>query len=146
MWLETYLVQRGGCAKLTDIPAPKICWPDDPVDPVQPVHEALRVEKCLLEDLIRLCKVADKHSDYAVADVITTRFLTKETKHVKDLGDLLQQSVRVSKQPGHGLYHLDKEFRESKGKIPWGKANDPDHTDFLLEAAMSDLNCTGEAA
>jgi ferritin heavy chain len=42
------------------------------------------------------------------------------------MGDLLQQCVRVSKQAGHGLYHLDKELRENGGVVPWGEANDPD--------------------
>ncbi|KAF2275416.1 ferritin-like protein [Westerdykella ornata] len=142
MWLEGYLVQRGGRSKPSDIPAPDVEWPDDPVDPVQPVYEALQVEKCLLEDLQRLCAVADKHGDYALEDVIETRFLKKETKHVKDMGDLLQQSVRVSKQAGHGLYHLDKELRENKGVTPWGKANNPDNTDYLLQAATADLSNT----
>jgi len=141
-WLEDYLIQRGGRSKPSDIPAPTVEWPDDPVDPVQPVHEALKVEKCLLEDLLRLCKKADEHGDYALEDVIDTRFLRKETKHVKDLGDLLQQSVRVSKQTGHGLYHLDKELREAKGCTPWGKANCPDCSDDLLEEAISDVKGT----
>ncbi len=117
-------------------------WPDDPVDPVQPVYEALQVEKNLLEDLIRLCKMADEHEDYALEDMIETRFLKKETKHVKDLGDLLQQCVRVSKQPGHGLYHLDKELRDTEGVTPWGRANNPDNTDYLFESSAADLKKT----
>ncbi|KAL8718974.1 MAG: hypothetical protein Q9181_008126, partial [Wetmoreana brouardii] len=142
MWLESYLVQRGGRSKPSDIPAPKVEWPDNPVDPVQPVYEALQVEKGLLEDLLRLCKTADEASDYALEDVIETRFLKKETKHVKDFGDLLQQCVRISKQPGHGLYHLDKELRKTDGVTPWAQANNPDNTDRLLEEATSDLKQT----
>jgi ferritin heavy chain len=64
--------------------------------------------------------------DSAVEDAIQAHFLRKETRHVKDMGDLLQQCVRVSKQAGHGLYHLDKELRENGGVVPWGEANDPD--------------------
>ncbi|EON68707.1 hypothetical protein W97_07965 [Coniosporium apollinis CBS 100218] len=142
MWLEGYLVQRGGRSKPSDIPAPNVQWPDDPVDPVQPVYEALQVEKELLEDVLRLCKAADEAEDYALEDVLETRFLKKETKHVKDLGDLLQQCVRISKQPGHGLYHLDKELRETKGVVPWSQANNPDNTDLLLQAATKDLSNT----
>ena len=104
-----------------------------------PVHEALKVEKGLLEDLLRLCKTADENNDNALEDAIEGRFLRKETKHVKDFGDLLQQCVRVSKQPGHGLYHLDKELRSTAGIIPWAKANNPDNIDDLLAAATSDL-------
>lgn len=138
-WLESYLVHRGGRSQPSDIPAPKISWPDDPVDPIQPVHEALQVEKSLLEDLLHLCKIADDHGDNALEDAIESRFLQKETKHVKDLGDLLQQCVRVSKAPGHGLYHLDKELRSTTGVIPWGKANNPNNIDDLLATATSDM-------
>ncbi|KAK7419307.1 hypothetical protein QQX98_003459 [Neonectria punicea] len=138
-WLESYLIQRGGRAKPTDIPAPSIDWPDDPVDPVYPVHEALKVEKDILEDLLRLCATAEKANDNALEDMIEGRFLRKETRHVKDFGDLLQQCVRISKQPGHGLYHLDKELRANKGVTPWSTFNDPDWSDNLLRAATSDL-------
>lgn len=139
IFLENYLVQRGGRSGPSDIPAPQISWPDDPVDPIQPVFEAFNVEKGLLEDLLRLCKTADEHDDYALEDMIETRFLKKSTKHVKDMGDLLQQCVRVSKQPGHGLYHLDKELRSTNGVTPWGQANNPENNDYLLEDAASDL-------
>ncbi|EON62140.1 hypothetical protein W97_01359 [Coniosporium apollinis CBS 100218] len=139
-WLECYLVQRGGICRPVDIPAPTVAFPDDPVDPVQPVYEALRVEKAILEDAIRLCKLADKHGDYPLDDAIETRFLKKETKHVKDMGDLLQQCVRVSKDVGHGVYHLDKELRWKKGITPWAKENNPDNNDLLLKEAAKDLH------
>jgi uncharacterized membrane protein len=35
-----------------------------------------------------------------VTDAIQSKFMRKETRHVKNLADLLQQVVRVSKQPG----------------------------------------------
>ncbi|KAL8925870.1 MAG: hypothetical protein Q9172_002023 [Xanthocarpia lactea] len=133
------VAERGGRSSPSDIPAPKIEWPDDPVDPIQPVYEALQVEKGLLEDVLRLCKTADEHGDYALEDALETRFLKKETKHVKDMGDLLQQCVRVSKQPGHGLYHLDKELRKTDGLTPWGHSNNPDNSDRLLDEATEDL-------
>jgi ferritin heavy chain len=138
-WLELYLLQRGGRCCPGDIPAPKIQWPDDPVDPIQPVYEALQVEKTLTEDLIGVCKIAVQHYDAPTEDAIQARFLRKESKHIKDLGDLLQQVVRVSKTPGHGLYQLDRELRECKGKLPWGAANCPDHCDKLLAKAIVDL-------
>lgn len=115
-----------------EIPAPQAFWPDNPVEPVQPVHEALQVEKRLLEDCLRLCAMAEKNKDNALKDMIETRFLFKETRQVKDMGDLLQQCVRVSKQPGHGLYHLDKEIRCAKGRTPWSEMNDPDHSDYQM--------------
>ncbi|KAF5012351.1 hypothetical protein FDECE_1578 [Fusarium decemcellulare] len=138
-WLESYLVQRGGRSKPSDIPKPDIEWPDDPVDPVHPVQAALNVEKEILEDLLRLCGTADKANDNALEDIIETRFLRKETRHVKDMGDLLQQCVRISKQAGHGLYHLDKELRASNGVMPWAAFNDPDKSDELLQSITSDL-------
>ncbi|KAJ4246528.1 hypothetical protein NW762_013468 [Fusarium torreyae] len=138
-WLESYLVQRGGRAKPSDIPAPSIEWPDDPVDPLEPVHAALQVEKDLLEDLLKLCALAEKANDNALEDVIETRFLRKETRHVKDMGDLLQQCVRISKQAGHGLYHLDKELRTNNGVVPWASFNDPDKSDELLSKAVAEL-------
>jgi len=142
MWLESYLVQRGGRSKPSDIPAPNTQFPDNPVDPIMPVKEALEYEKALLEDLLRLCKAADDAGDYALEDVVETRFLKNETKHVKDLADLLQQCVRVSKDPGHGLYQLDKEIRENNGTIPWSSANNPDSTDTYLMEAIADLRDT----
>ncbi|QKD57016.2 ferritin-like superfamily [Fusarium oxysporum Fo47] len=138
-WLESYLVQRGGRAKPSDIPAPDIEWPDDPIDPVQPVYAALQTEKEILEDLHRLCAAAEKAGDNALEDVIESRFLRKETRHVKDLGDLLQQCVRISKQAGHGLYHLDKELRANNGVVPWASFNDPDKSDELLRGVVKDL-------
>lgn len=139
MWLENYLVQRGGRSKPSDIPKPNIDFPDSPVDIIYPVHEALFVEKRLLEDCLKLAKLADDHNDSALQDMIEDRFLKKETKHVKDLGDLLQQAVRVSKDIGHGVYQLDKELRQNDGNVPWGKVNHPDYSDALLASAVSDL-------
>ncbi|KAJ4076067.1 hypothetical protein NW760_015205, partial [Fusarium oxysporum] len=120
-WLESYL------------------WPDDPVDPVQPVYAVLQTEKEILEDLHRLCAAAEKADDIALEDVIESRFLRKETRHVKDLGDLLQQCVRISKQAGHGLYHLDKELRANNGVVPWASFNDLDKSDELLRGVVTDL-------
>ena len=139
MWLENYLVQRGGRSRPSDIPAPNIHFPDDPVDCVIPVHAALQAEKDLLEDLLKLCQQADEYHDSALEDMIEDRFLKKETKHVKDLGDLLQQCVRVSKDVGHGVYHLDKELRSTKGLVPWAGTNHPDYTDQLMAEATKDL-------
>lgn len=133
-------MQRGGTSQPTDIPAPQIAWPDSPVDPVGPVHEALQVEKRLLDDLHRLCKTADKHSDNALQDALETRFLAKETQHVKDLGDLLQQCVRVSKEPGLGLFLLDSELRQHAGHLPWTCLNEPKMTDKHLEQTTHDLS------
>jgi ferritin heavy chain len=124
-WLEKYLVSRGGRSKPTAIEATKFEWPDNPVEPVGPCKEALFMEKSLLEDLQRLCSLADKSGDIALRDVIQSRFIRKETKHVKDLADLLQQVVRVSKQPGLGLYLLDKELRHTDGIVPWDSLDDP---------------------
>lgn len=123
-WLEKYLVSRGGRSKPTAIEAPEVEWPDDPIEPVEPCKQALFVEKRLLEDLQRLSSLAEKSGDSALSDAIHSNFMHKETKHVKDLADLLQQVVRVSKQPGLGLYLIDQELRQANGSIPWGSAND----------------------
>ncbi|KAJ5283334.1 hypothetical protein N7505_001314 [Penicillium chrysogenum] len=50
--------------------------------------------------------------------------MRKEIRHVKNLADLLQQVVRVSKQPGLGLYLLDRELRHTDGIVSWDSAND----------------------
>lgn len=135
-FLENYLVQRGSKAKPSDIPAPDIEFSDSPVDVVYPTYEALKVEKTLLEDCINLANVADKHHDPALQDLIEDRFLKKETKHVKDMGDLLQQCVRVSKDIGHGVYQLDKELRQANGTVPWGASNDPNNIDAVIAAGV----------
>jgi ferritin heavy chain len=132
-YLEKYLIQRGGVAKPGDIPAPTISWPDNPIDPVRPLQEALHVERSILEDAQRLCDVADKYKDYALQEIIESRFLQKETKHVKDMGDLLKEAARISKVPGHGLYHLDKDLRVSCGKLPWGHYNNPESAELVLK-------------
>lgn len=90
------------------------------------------MEKRLLEDLERLAALANKCGDSSLQDAIETRFLRKEVKHVKDLGDLLQQVVRVSKQPGLGIYLLDKELRAHGGSIPWANMNNPDKHDNVV--------------
>ncbi|KAL1848101.1 hypothetical protein Plec18167_009660 [Paecilomyces lecythidis] len=139
-WLEKYLISRGGRSKPTAIEAPKIEWPDNPIEPVHPVREALQVEKRLLQDLERLCALAEKCNNHSLTDAIQTQFLRKESKHVKDLGDLLQQVVRVSKQTGHGIYHLDKELRSHKGRIPWGLQNDPDCQEPVIAEITESLH------
>ena len=123
-WLEKYLISRGGRSKPTDIEATTFEWPDSPIEPVSPCKEALLVEKGLLEDLERLSSLADKSGDSALADAIQNRFLSKETRHVKNLADLLRQVVRASKQPGLGLYLLDRELRHTYGIVPWDRVND----------------------
>lgn len=60
-------------------------------------------------------------------------FCTKRQKHVKDLGDLLQQVVHVSKQPGLEIYLLDLELRHYNGSVPWGNANEPDREEHAIE-------------
>lgn len=132
-WLEKYLVSRGGRAKPTPIEPSNVEWPDNPVEPVEPCKEALLVEKRLLGDLERLCTLADKSGDSSLADVIQRKFLRKEAKHVKDFADLLQQVVRVSKQPGLGIYLVDRELRLSNGSVPWATANDPDRQEYATE-------------
>lgn len=138
-WLEKYLLQRGGRCKPTNIEAPKIEFPDHPVEPVGPVREALAVEKRILEDLERLMGLASKVGNYSLAAMLENRFLCKQSRHVKDLADLLQQTVRVSKQPGHGLFHLDRELRRCDGCMPWGKCNDPEMIDHALKSICTTL-------
>jgi hypothetical protein len=53
----------------------------------------------------------------------------QETRHVKDMGDLLQQCIRVSKQSGLGLYFLDRGLCDSGGETPWGSAHEPNASD-----------------
>ncbi|GKZ98576.1 hypothetical protein AnigIFM59636_003743 [Aspergillus niger] len=130
-WLEKYLISRGGRSKPSRIEPPQIDWPDNPIEPVGPCKEAFLAEKRLLEDLERMAALASKCGDSPLQDAIETRFLRKEVKHVKDLGDLLQQVVRVSKQPGLGIYLLDKELRAHGGSIPWGNMNNPDKHDNI---------------
>ncbi|CAG8209501.1 unnamed protein product [Penicillium nalgiovense] len=131
-WLEKYLVSRGGRSKPTGIEATTFEWPDNPIEPVGPCKEALFVEKSLLEDLERLCSWQTNQGTLhcrtpfkAVKKPDNTVFLPcKHTRHVKNLADLLQQVVRASKQPGLGLYLLDRELRHTDGIVPWDSAND----------------------
>lgn len=125
-WLERYLVTRGGRSKPTNIEAPKYEWPDSPVEPVGPCREAITVQRKLFDDLQRLCALAEKHQDTALVTALENRYLRKHAKHLKNLGDLVEQVARVSKQHGLGLYILDKELRHSNGCIPWQSQNDPD--------------------
>ncbi|KAF3401215.1 hypothetical protein DPV78_005384 [Talaromyces pinophilus] len=125
-WLERYLVTRGGRSKPTNIEAPKYEWPDSPVEPVGPCREAITVQRKLFDDLQRLCALAEKHQDTALVTALENRYLRKHAKHLKNLGDLVEQVARVSKQHGLGLYILDKELRHSNGCIPWQSLNDPD--------------------
>lgn len=97
------------------------------------------MEKRLLEDLERLCSLAEKSGDTSLADAIQTKFLHKEAKHVKDLADFLQQVVRVSKQPGLGIYLLDQELRHYNGSVPWVNANDPDRQEHAVEEVRKNL-------
>jgi ferritin len=142
MWLENYLINRGGRCIPMDLPAPIVHFPDNPVDPVIPVYEALQVEKELFEDVLRLCTAASKCRDYALEGAIESRLLKRVSKCIKDMGDFLQQCVRVSKQVDHGVYHLDRELRECDGKIPWAKYNIPDKSDCLLEEVGKELRET----
>ncbi|KAI9927303.1 hypothetical protein ASPWEDRAFT_733808 [Aspergillus wentii DTO 134E9] len=132
-WMEKYLVTRGGRSKPTAIEAPQVEWPDNPVEPLHPCQEAFTVEKKLLEDLERLCSLAQKTGETALSDAIQRRFLRKHSKHIKNLADLIQQVARVSKQPGLGLYLLDRELRKHTGMIPWDAVNDPDIQDKGIE-------------
>lgn len=113
------------------------------------------MEREILEDVQRLYGIADKAHDYALQETISRRFLEKETKHVKDMGDMLQEVARVAKVPGHGklnlfaicelcmvggmitliylgLYHIDKELRMKLGKTPFSMGNKPQAGDYLL--------------
>lgn len=132
-WLEKYLVTRGGRSKPSNIEAPTCEFPDCPVDPVAPCKDALLVEKRLLEDLERLCSLAEKCGETSLAEAIKTRFLRKVAKQVKNMGDLLKKVARVSKCAGLGLHLLDMELRNHKGILPWTVFNDPDRQDEAIE-------------
>lgn len=73
--------------------------------------------------------MAEKSGDKSLVVAVESRFMHKEVKHVKDLADLLQQVVRVSKQPGLGIYLLDAELRAHKGRVPWAFSDDMDQQD-----------------
>ncbi|TPX67347.1 hypothetical protein SpCBS45565_g03852 [Spizellomyces sp. 'palustris'] len=132
-YLEKYAIQRGGKAHPMDIPAPKIEINTHPIDGIRPMQDALHIQKAIFEDCQRLTEVADQNKDYALMDVVESRFLQKETKHVKDFGDLLREVARVSKNPGHGLYHLDKDILKNKGRVPWTCHNLPESADMVLK-------------
>ncbi|KAJ3279700.1 hypothetical protein HK104_001231 [Borealophlyctis nickersoniae] len=119
LFLRKYLLQRGGMPEFNPIPAPKVTWPQKPVEPHEPIHACLELEKDIYEDAIKLLDVAQQHHDYGTQNMIEDRILKKETRHIKDLGDLLKAVNRVSKVPGHGLYHIDKDLRECDGMMPW---------------------------
>ncbi|OKL59610.1 hypothetical protein UA08_05210 [Talaromyces atroroseus] len=138
-WLEKYLIQRGGRCKPTNIEAPSCEFPDNPVEPVMPISKAVGIERKLLEDLERLMALASKTGNFSLCAVLDKRYLYKQTRHVKDMADLLQQTVRVSKHPGHGIFHLDRELRINQGTLPWGNANDPDAIDTALQAVCTQL-------
>ncbi|KMK56800.1 Soma ferritin [Aspergillus fumigatus Z5] len=138
-WLEKYLIIRGGRCKPTNIEAPKYEWPDSPVEPVGPCREAFNVQRNLFVDLEKLCTLAEKCRDTAIVNAIESRFLRKHAKHLKNLGDLLQQVTRVSKQPGLGLYHLDAELRHNNGCIPWMSMNDPDTIEEGIRAVTKKI-------
>lgn len=126
-WLEKYLITRGGRCKPTPIETTHIIdWPDNPVEPVHPCKEALSQEKILLEDMERLSTLALKQFDISLAHAIQSRFMRKETKIVKDWGDLVRHIVRVSKVPGLGLHEMDTQLRINRGQLPWTNYNDPD--------------------
>ncbi|KAJ5086268.1 hypothetical protein NUU61_007575 [Penicillium alfredii] len=139
-WLEKYLVTRGGRCKPTNIEAPTCEFSDNPVEPVAPCKEAFLTEKQLLEDLERLCSLAEKSGESALTEAIQTRFLRKEAKHVKNLGDLLKQVARVSKTPGLGLHLLDMQLRNHKGVMPWTVLNDPDRHNEAVELGIGLMN------
>jgi ferritin heavy chain len=139
-WLEKYLIIRGGRCKPTNIEAPKYEWPDSPVEPVGPCREAFNVQRKLFVDLEKLCTLAEKCQDTAIVNAIESRFLRKHAKHLKNMGDLLQQVTRVSKQPGLGLYHLDAELRHNNGCIPWMSMNDPDIIEEGIRAVSKKIS------
>lgn len=130
---------RGGTCKPTAVEAPKIEWPQNPVEPVRPCKEALFVQKRLLEDQERLAQLAVKIGDGSFADAVQDRFLRKQARYVKDLGDLLQQVTRVSKSAGVGIYHLDHELRQHKGRISWSWMNDPDRHDLAADELITQI-------
>lgn len=122
-WLERYLVQRGGRSRSTDLVTRKIEWPDSPVESAEPVREDLQIQKELLENLERLAALAGKIGNNALEQEIGSRYLHRKSKQVKDMGDFLQQTVKVTKQSGHGMFHVDEELRRHNGEIPWGRLN-----------------------
>jgi ferritin heavy chain len=139
-WLEKYLVQRGGRCKPGDIEAPKVEWPSNPVDPHKPLTDVITLEKRRFEDQERLCNLAKSKGNPSLSEIVEARFLRRESRHVKDLVDLLKQANRVSKDPGHGLFHLDRELRAREGAFPWDRANDPED----IGACMKAIACTFE--
>ena len=88
-WLEKYLITRGGRSKPTSIEPANVEFPANPVEPIQPCKEAMRVEKRLLEDLEGLCALAIKNYDLSLANAIEERFLRKQIRYVKDWGPRL---------------------------------------------------------
>ena len=73
---------------------------------------SLAGRETLTEELIRLCMLAAQLNGAPTEDAIQGYSLCKVSKHIKDLGDLMQKCVRLSKRTGHGLYHHGRELQE----------------------------------
>jgi len=111
-----YQTQRGGHVNLMDIKAPTENW----THAESGWELILKTEKSLFEHLRKSDQCAEEHKDYAFSDFIEDgRFLSEQTRRIKDVGDVLCQVKRLKSEEGVGIYMLDKEMRENYGKPLW---------------------------
>ncbi|KAL3312064.1 Ferritin heavy polypeptide-like 17 [Cichlidogyrus casuarinus] len=109
--LIDYQNRRGGRVLFHNISSCPDVPPDASIQ--QGLELALGHQKRMNTSLQQLHAIADKHGDNQMTDFIETDYLDRQVKTIKNLGDKLQNSQRVS--TGLGEYLFDEiSFRKDR--------------------------------
>lgn len=101
-----YQNKRGGRVVLQAIQKPD---KDEWGSGLEALETALALEKTVNQSLLDLHKIADKHGDAQMTDMIEGEYLGEQVEAIKDLSDKITNLKRVG--PGLGEWHFDKELQ-----------------------------------
>lgn len=101
-----YQNMRGGRVVLQSIQKPD---KDEWGSGLEALETALALEKTVNQSLLDLHKIADKHGDAQMTDMIEGEYLKEQVEAIKDISDKITNLKRVG--PGLGEWHFDKELQ-----------------------------------
>ncbi|CAH1370635.1 hypothetical protein MTP99_012194 [Tenebrio molitor] len=102
-----YQLMRGGQVHLFPLTIPEDTnWTDITVA----LGVALELEKRVKEKLEGLAKIAEKHKDAQLLDLVTSKFMAEQNKSICEMGRLLTNAKRLVDTGGVGRHLFDREL------------------------------------
>ncbi|HEX2052770.1 MAG TPA: ferritin [Actinomycetota bacterium] len=106
MKFRTFLQDRGGRVRLSDISAPS----SEYSSPVEVFEQALENEQAVSRSIANIYAIAEEEKDFA-SQAFLNWFVTEQVEEEKTMSDILDWLRRIGDSP-HGLFLLDEKIAQ----------------------------------